>query len=351
MQSIINLIFNIGIIKLGFMFLLLINTFTFLLYVADKQKAVKGRRRISEKTLLIFTILCGGIGALLGMHLVNHKTRKMKFKFAVVIGLIITLIPVIHIVHGLTLSKIIRYVEIEFRSENWPPESDGYRIAFMSDMHAITDEDMRKVAEELNDRNLDLLLSGGDFLMEDDHYIGTVRAMAQINTTDGIFGVEGNHDDYKKLFQVQNEYGIKSLDNSGMYIREGFYLAGVHDMYNRKPYIKEAVASANPDDFVLLLSHSPDLSMKQPTDGIDLILSGHTHAGQITFFGYPFYLIYGSLPITDYGTRFAYGFARSAEDVPVFTTSGIGTFSDIPRIFTRPEVVIFTMYNEQSIIQ
>ncbi len=346
LQSIINLIFYIGIIEFFLMFLLLTNTFTFFLYVTDKRKAVKGKRRISEKTLLIFTILCGGIGALLGMYFANHKTRNRKFKFVAVIGLIITLIPLIHIVHGLTLSKIIRYVEIEFRSENWPPELDGYRIAFMSDMHAITDEDMRKVAAELNNRDLDLLLSGGDFLMEDDHYIGTVRKMSQINTTDGIYGVEGNHDDYKKLFQVQNEYGIKSLDNSGRRIKEGFYLAGVHDMYNRNPDIKEAVASANPNDFVLLLSHSPDLSMQQSTEGIDLILSGHTHAGQITFFGYPFYLLYGSLPITDYGTRFAYGFARSADDVPVFTTSGIGTFSDIPRIFTRPEVVIFTMYSE-----
>ncbi|WP_313162667.1 DUF1294 domain-containing protein [Sedimentibacter sp.] len=331
------------------MFLLLTNTFTFLLYVADKRKALKGKRRISEKTLLIFTILCGGIGALLGMYFAKHKTRSRKFKFVAAIGLIITLIPVIHIVHGLTLSKIIRYVEIEFSSENWPPESDGYRIAFMSDMHAITDEDMSRVAAELNDRNLDLLLSGGDFLMEDDHYIGTVREMAQINTTDGIFGVEGNHDDYKKLFRAQDEYGIKPLDNSGTRIREGFYLAGVHDMYNRNPDIKEAVEGANPNDFVLLLSHSPDLSMKQPTDGIDLILSGHTHAGQITFFGYPFYLIYGSLPITDYGTRFAYGFARSAYDVPVFTTSGTGTFSNIPRIFTRPEVVIFTMYTIEGV--
>lgn len=346
MQLIINLIFYIGIIKFFFMFLLLTNTFTFLLYVTDKRKAVKGKRRISEKTLLLFTILCGGIGALLGMYFANHKTRNRKFKFVVVIGLIITLIPLIHIAHGLTLSKIIRYVEIEFRSENWPPELDGYRIAFMSDMHAITEEDMRKAAAELNDRGLDLLLLGGDFLMENNHYQGTVREIAQISTTDGIFGVEGNHDDYKKVFQAKKEYGIKPLDNSGMSIREGFYLAGVQDMYNRNPDIKEAIANAHTNDFVLLLSHSPDLSMLQSTEGIDLILSGHTHAGQITFFGYPFYLLYGSLPITDYGTRFAYGFAFSADDVPVFTTSGIGTFSNIPRIFTRPEVVIFTMYSE-----
>ena len=261
--------------------------------------------------------------------------------------MIIALIPLIHIIHGLTLSKITRYVEIEFRSENWQPESDGYRIAFMSDMHAITDENIQKTIKELNDRDLDLLLLGGDFSMTNNHYQGTVREIAKINTTDGIFGVEGNHDNYQKIFEALKQYGITPLDNSGTHIRNGFYLAGVQDMYNRNPNIKEAVANADTDDFILLVSHSPDLSMLQSTNGIDLILSGHTHAGQIAFFGYPFYLLYGGgLPITNYGTRFAYGFARSADDVPVFITSGIGTFSYMPRIFTRPEVVIFTMYSK-----
>jgi len=98
LQLIINLIFYIGIIEFFFMLLLLTNTFTFFLYVTDKRKAVKGKRRISEKTLLVFTILCGGIGALLGMYFSNHKTRNRKFKFVVVIGLIITLIP-LYILH------------------------------------------------------------------------------------------------------------------------------------------------------------------------------------------------------------------------------------------------------------
>jgi len=314
--------------------------------VLDKRKAVKGKRRISEKTLLFFTIACGGIGALFGMCFLNHKTRKGKFKIVVAIGLIITLIPVIHIAEGLTLSRITRYKEIEYRSKNWPPELNGYRIAYMADMHAITDEDMRKVATQLNNRDLDLLLLGGDFFMVNDYYRGTVREIAQITATDGIFSVEGNHDSWKKVFEEKEKYGIIPQDNSGLHIKEGFYLAGVQDRYNRNPNIKEAIANAHADDFVLLLTHSPDLTMEQSTEGIDLILSAHTHAGQITFLGYPFYLLFGSLPITDYGTRFKYGFADSADGVPVYITSGIGTFTHMPRIFARPEVVIFTMYSD-----
>jgi len=327
-------------------FFVLINVFTFFLYVADKRKAVKNKWRVSEKVLIFFTIAFGGIGALLAMRIARHKTKHTKFKVAVAIGMVIAFISLIHIVHGLTLGREIRYVELEFHSENWPAELDGYRIAFMTDMHIISDEDMRAVAAALNERNLDLLLLGGDFSMGYSHYRGTVREIAQIITTDGIFGVDGNHDDHRRLFSAKEQYGITPLDNSGTRIRDGFYLAGVQDMWNRNPNIQEAVANASADDFVLLVSHNPDVSMVQSTTRIDLILSGHTHGGQITFFGFPMYLLRGS--ITDYGTRFARGFAYSADGIPVFVSRGIGLYYTIPRIFARPEVVIFTMYNKQG---
>jgi len=343
LQFIIHLILRFGIIELFLVGFLLINLFTFLLYVIDKRKAVKNKWRISEGTLLFFTLACGGIGACLGMRLARHKTRNRKFKFAAVIGLMIALIPLIHIAHSFTLGRTIRYVELEFHSEHWPKQLDGYRIAFMTDMHIIKDEDMRAAAVELNRRDLDLLLLGGDFSVHNAHYQGTVREIAQIQTTDGIFGVEGNHDDYQRLFAAKEAYGITPLDNSGARIRDGFYLAGVRDLWNRDPNIAEAIAGADTEDFVLLLTHNPDVSMMQSTEGVDFILAGHTHKGQITFFGFPMYLLRGS--ITEYGTRFAHGFADSADGVPIFTSSGIGVYYSIPRIFVRPEVVIFTMYN------
>ena len=344
MQFIINLILRFGIIELFLVFFIGINIFTFFLYTTDKRKAVKGRWRISERTLIFFTIACGGIGALLGMCAARHKTQVGKFRLAVIVGLIIAIIPVIHIVHSITLDRAVRYIEIEFRSENWPAELDGYRIAFITDKHVLPDEEMRAVAAELNERNIDLLILGGDFSMGNSHYQGTVREIAQISTTDGIFGVDGNHDDYRRLFAAKERYGITPLNNDGMRIRAGFYLAGVHDMWRRNPNIETAVANAAPGDFILLVSHNPDVSMSQPTAGIDLILAGHTHNGQITFFGFPMYLLRGS--ITDYGTRFAHGFAYSADGVPVFVSSGIGVYYSIPRIFARPEVVIFTMYSD-----
>jgi len=343
MQSIIRMVLRFGIIELFLIGFLLINVFTFFLYLIDKRRAATNKWRISEGTLLFFTLALGGIGALLGMRLARHKTKNRKFKVAAIVGLMIALIPLIHIAHYVTLGRAIRYAELAFHSENWPAELDGYRIAFMTDMHIITDEDMRAVAAELNSRNLDLLLLGGDFSMHHDHYQGTVREIAQIRTTDGIFGVDGNHDHYRRLFAAKEVHGITPLDNSGTHIRDGFYLSGVRDLWLRDPNIEEAIAGTDAEDFILLLTHNPDVTMQQSTVGVDFILAGHTHRGQITFFGFPMYLLRGS--ITAYGTRFGRGFAESADGVPVFTSSGIGVYYSVPRIFARPEVVIFTMHN------
>ena len=343
MRIITDWIIRFGILELFLIFFILANLFTLLLYIFDKRKAIKGKWRISENMLVFFTLACGGFGAFVGMWLVRHKTKKTKFQITLAVGLIVATITVIHIVHGLTLDRVIRFVEIDFHSENWPAELDGYRIAFMTDMHTITDESMRSAAVALNERSLDLLVLGGDFSMRDNHYQGTIMEIAKINTTDGIFGVEGNHDDYIRVFSAKKRHGIIPMDNSGIRINDGFFLAGVHDLWNRNPNIEAAISSANAEDFVLLISHNPDVVMMQSTIGINLVLSGHTHGGQITFFGVPLYLLRGS--ITSYGMRFGYGFAYSPDTVPVFISSGVGDYYTVPRIFARPQVVIFTMFS------
>lgn len=325
----------------------LLNLWTFLLYGWDKQRARRGKRRIRERTLLALTLLGGGIGAFFGMRHFRHKTSKTKFKIGAAFGLVISIIVVIHIVNGLTFGRIIRYVELDFPSPNWPLELDGYRVAFMTDFHSISDVDMATVIENLNASNIDLLLLGGDFAdygRNSDLFESTIREISRATPTDGIWGVDGNHDNYVRLFDLKSRYSIHILDNSGSEIHPGFYLAGLADAWVREASIEDAIYEANPHDFVLLLSHNPDVAMWQSTIGVDLILSGHTHGGQITFFGYPF--IFHVSNITEFGTRFARGFAESADGVPVFTSVGIGPNYGWPRVFAQPEVVIFTMRHE-----
>jgi uncharacterized membrane protein YsdA (DUF1294 family) len=73
-------------------YLIVINIVTFLVYGMDKLKAKQGSWRISEATLLILAIICGSIGALLGMKVWRHKTQHKKFKYGVPAILIIQII-------------------------------------------------------------------------------------------------------------------------------------------------------------------------------------------------------------------------------------------------------------------
>ena len=264
----------------------------------------------------IFSVTGLGIGIWVYKMRPENKIRLRRVtKIAMIIGAVITSI---HIIHAFTLDRIIEYTEVSFYSANIAPEFSGYRIAFIADIHYISDERLWNVVDELNRRELDLAVLGGDFATYKAPIQRAVYILSHIEAADGIYGVEGNHDNYIYLFPAMEAHGIIPLSNCGRHIREGFFLAGVEDLWNRNPSISDALEGSLPEDFVLLISHNPDITMQQDTTKIDLILSGHTHGGQFTFFGIwaPYFTARRS--ITAYGQRFCSDWALSYDGVPVF---------------------------------
>ena len=67
------------------------NIVTFALYGIDKRKAIKSKRRISEKNLILCAFIMGSVGALLGMSFFRHKTKHLKFKLLLPVSLIINI--------------------------------------------------------------------------------------------------------------------------------------------------------------------------------------------------------------------------------------------------------------------
>ena len=271
------------------------------------------------------------------------RSKLPKRKVTVTLGAILLVIVLIHVIHAATLDRIVVYNEITFSSPNLPPEMDGYRIAFVTDTHAELGIRLERIVTELNQRNLDLLLLGGDFTYEVDELNRVLNIITQIETRDGAFGVEGNHDKYEILFPAMAAHGINVLSNNGVYVRDGFFIGGVEDLWNRNPDVSAATEGAGDDSFVLLLSHNPDVSMQQDTSGIDLILSGHTHGGQVNFFGI-WSLGLESRVISEYGERFREGWSTSRDGVPIYICRGIGEY--YPRVFARPQVTIITLKHE-----
>jgi predicted MPP superfamily phosphohydrolase len=262
-------------------------------------------------------------------------------KVILIMGLIIA---IIHILHALILDRIIEYKEVSFSSTKISPELNGYRIAFITDAHAISERRLKGVVKELNNKDIDLLLLGGDFRSRKGAEMRNIKILSEVKTTDGIFGVEGNHDNSRNLFRAMEEHSAKKLSNEGLHIKENFYLAGVEDFWRRNSDIAKAIEGALPDDFVILMAHNPDVSMEQDTTGVQLILSGHTHGGQINFFGIwaPYFTF--SDRITIHGQRFRSGWAESRDGATVFISNGVGGY--VPRVFARPQVVIITLQSE-----
>lgn len=257
--------------------------------------------------------------------------------------LVIMLIVGIHIASALTLDRVIHYTEICYRSAKIGPELDGYVLAFITDTHALPKAELEKVVDRLNARDIDLLLLGGDFPAASGAPMRSMTVLGRTQTRDGIFGVDGNHDNFMELFAAMAANGIHPLDNAGLHIRPGFYLAGVADLWRRRPDVARAIQNAAPEDFILLLSHNPDAAMLQDNSRVDVMLSGHTHGGQITFFGLWAPRLWPMPGITAYGHKFKSGWAITPNNTAVFVSRGAGPLETAPRVFARPQVVFITL--------
>lgn len=77
-----------------------INLVALIFYGIDKRRAVRHQWRIPESTLLLLAAVGGGVGALLGMTLWHHKTRKWKFRILVPVFLILWIVGILYLFHG-----------------------------------------------------------------------------------------------------------------------------------------------------------------------------------------------------------------------------------------------------------
>ncbi|MCL4694371.1 MAG: metallophosphoesterase [Candidatus Hydrogenedentes bacterium] len=223
----------------------------------------------------------------------------------------------------------------------------GYRILYVADFH-FNDrfpEFAPLVRDLLATVESEICLFGGDYrFAHDGDFAHVFRDMAVVlegvNARHGVHAILGNHDlsDFVEPFQ---SLGIDILVNENRRIDAGegsFWVAGVDDQHRfHCESLPLATEGIPPDDFTLLLAHSPELAMRAPNSGIDLYLCGHTHWGQIRF------PVLGALTYNSRcPSRFCMGIWES-EGMLGYTTAGIGT-TDLPiRYNCPPEASLLTL--------
>ena len=239
-----------------------------------------------------------------------------------------------------------------------PETFEGYTIYQISDLHMSQMGRRERFLESLL-RELpqaDLIAITGD-LVHTPAGIPPFLTLAQaFQAKDGAYAIFGNseHKNGVRPFafsRTLSENGITPLMNQHVLLTRGdaqIVLAGVDDPVNDKDDIAEALQNAPADLFTLLLMHSPDPVAEAVLRGVDVVLSGHTHGGQIRLPWYGALYTHSQL-----GRRMSDGYysrrrLRRAIGIrpgrtQLYVTRGIGISGLALRFLTRPELTIITL--------
>ncbi|MBC7294286.1 MAG: metallophosphoesterase, partial [Thermoleophilia bacterium] len=166
----------------------------------------------------------------------------------------------------------------------------------------------------------------------------------------GSYAVLGNHDydddSGAAAAAAARKAGITLLRNAGVWLESQgarLRLCGVEDYQLGSPQLTPALGDANTSDFVLLVSHNPDFAGELSPGALDLMLSGHTHGGQVTLFG-----LWAPFVPSKYGQKFRSGMV-STEAATVVISNGIGTIFPPIRLGARPQIVRITLTTGQNL--
>ncbi len=220
-------------------------------------------------------------------------------------------------------------------------------IAQLSDFHAgprVASEIIARAIDITRQANPDLVVVTGDFVSHKAKYAPLVlKELARLNPPLGIWACLGNHDHWAGRSDVLAQLeraGINVLNNRGTTIEHRgarFYLCGVDDIWEGADDLSAALADRPPDIPTVLLCHNPDFIYQAARSKIDLMLSGHTHGGQVRL------PLIGYIVIpSEYGDRFAQGY-HQVEGTQLYVNRGIGVITPPIRFGVPPEVTVITL--------
>jgi hypothetical protein len=173
-----------------------------------------------------------------------------------------------------------------------PEGFEGFRIVHLSDFHhsAFTSgEQIERAVETANRLQPDIIALTGDYISHERRYAAPcAELLGRLRARYGVYAVLGNHDHWTDAALITDLFraeGITMLVNQGMRFQQGdaaFWLAGVDDTMVGLEDLSLALAGCRNDEMKLLLAHNPIILRRAARAGVDLVLSGHTHGGQVT---------------------------------------------------------------------
>jgi predicted MPP superfamily phosphohydrolase len=241
-----------------------------------------------------------------------------------------------------------------------PPAFQDFRIVQLSDFHCsrrVSPVYLGEAVDLAQDQGGDVIVLTGDFVHKGYRHVRhAAQALGRLRAPLGVYAVLGNHDysvrsalglrRYRQLYRVITEalrdQGIRVLHNEAVTLLRGqgsVHLAGVADLWSRTCDLERALGGLHSQDPCILLAHNPcTIERLRPHHRCDLMLSGHTHGGQINL------PRLGRVTLGRNGKRFAAGMYRH-RDTYLYVNKGVG-FGFRVRYGVRPEVAVLRLRRE-----
>jgi predicted MPP superfamily phosphohydrolase len=188
-------------------------------------------------------------------------------------------------------------------------------------------------------------MATGDLITTDqDPLEESIRGLAKLKTTAGIFGCHGNHELFSgvedRATRLGADLGIQFLRHQTAELRFGKHninLVGVDYQRFRRPYLVDVKKLVSTGNLNILLSHNPDVFPLAVRQGFDLIFSGHTHGGQVNV-----EILHRDIDIARFFTPYVKGLYRQGAS-SIYVSAGLGTIGIPVRLGAKPEVTLHTL--------
>lgn len=246
----------------------------------------------------------------------------------------------------------VRVRNLDIAIPNLPAGFEGYRIAQLSDLH-IGSMSPRSVGDgwvkRVNGLGVDLVALTGDYVTSGTAFHEDIASLlSSFRATDGVLAVMGNHDYFgegEALVKRLRDKGVQVLRNEWTTLGRGadkVTVAGVDDTWTRRADVARTLAGLDRKLPLIALAHDPSLFPKLARGGAALVLSGHTHWGQIAA---PFMPTRFNLSRLSY--RYHSGLYRESGST-LYINPGLGTTGPPIRLGAPPEITVLRLRREAA---
>jgi uncharacterized protein len=325
---------------------------------------LNSKRTFKYKKTYIFVIIFLSSSFLLGQLLNSPLLDLIGSYWMVVIGYSLIVLPFANILYfvlrkrgkfyiGIGIFAFFAFVFIYGSYFAWnttvrnyevtinkPAEMKDVKILLATDIHIgekIGTHNLLQMIDIVKEQQPDLVLLAGDIINDDiEPYITNQveDIMKEIKAPLGVYAVPGNHDyyggDMESLAYEMDKIGIHFLEDDVVNVKDQFYIVGRQDFteVNRKT-IADLVSNLDSSKPIIMLDHQPKEISEAQQSGVDMIVSGHTHRGQMA----PAHLITSKMYENDWG------YLKKGQ-LHSFTSSGLGLWGPALRIGSQSEVMI-----------